>query len=107
MAEKKCVGCGTGETMTMVKMSSADWQRNEQRHERREKRLIISLVISVLLMFSSNACWIFAWCQYDYESTNEETIYKQNGEGTNIIGDSNEVNNGAGIDDSETETNTP
>lgn len=107
MAEKKCVGCGTGETLTKVTMSSADWQRNEQRHERREKRFIIAIVISVLLMFASNACWLWAWCQYDYESTTEETIYQQDGEGTNIIGNSNEVNNGAEIDDSETDTNTP
>jgi hypothetical protein len=77
------------------------------RNERTNKRLIIALILAVILMFASNAIWLYAWCQYDYSSTSEETIYQQDGQGTNIIGNTNEVNNGAEIDHSETDTNTP
>lgn len=70
------------------------------RMERQIKRLWIALIVSVCLLFASNAAWLYAWCQYDYSG--EETIYQQDGEGTNIIGDSNEVDNyGAESDNSE------
>ena len=63
-------------------------------------RLIAIVIVCICLLFASNAAWLYAWCQYDYSS--EETIYQQDGEGTNIIGDSNEVDNyGAESDNSE------
>lgn len=37
------------------------------RFERTVKRLIIALVITVVLMFASNAFWLYEWNQYDYE----------------------------------------
>ena len=55
------------------------------------RRLVIALIVCVLLMFTSNAIWLYAWIQYDYESETTETVYTQDGQGTNIIGDSNEV----------------
>lgn len=70
------------------------------RMERQIKRLWIAVIVSVCLLLASNAAWLYAWCQYDY--SNEENIYQQDGEGTNIIGDSNEVDNyGAESDNSE------
>jgi hypothetical protein len=72
--------------------------------ERMVKRMWIALIICIALIFASNACWLYAWMQYDYSS--EETIYQQDGEGTNIIGDSNEVDNyGAESDNSEAQYN--
>ncbi len=65
------------------------------RMERQVKRGWIALIVSVMLLFSSNVLWLAAWVSYDYSSETEEYIYQQDGEGTNIIGDSNEVNNGA------------
>lgn len=57
------------------------------------KRLTIALVVCVLLVFASNVIWLYAWMQYDYtsETTSTETVYTQDGQGTNIIGNSNEV----------------
>lgn len=70
------------------------------RMERQIKRLWITVIVAVCLLFASNAAWLYAWCQYNYSS--EETIYQQDGEGTNIIGDSNEVDNyGTESDNSE------
>ena len=70
------------------------------RMERQIKRLWIAVIVAVALLFSSGAIFAYAWLQYDYSS--EETIYHQDSEGTNIIGDSNEVDNyGAENDNSE------
>jgi hypothetical protein len=58
-------------------------------------RLVIAIIITIILLFGSNAAWLYAWMQYDYESetTTTETVYTQDGQGTNIIGDRNEVGN--------------
>ena len=72
------------------------------RMERQIKRLWIAVIVAVALLFASSAIFAYAWLQYDYSS--EETIYQQDGEGTNIIGDSNEVDNyGVESDNSETQ----
>lgn len=74
------------------------------RMERQVKRGWIALIVAVCLLFASNAAWLYVWMQYDYSS--EEIVYQQDGEGTNIIGDSNEVDNyGAESYDTKTETN--
>ena len=59
------------------------------RMERIVKRFFILLIIAVLVIFASNAFWLWAWMQYDY--TGEETVYtyQQDGEGVNIVGDNN------------------
>lgn len=44
----------------------------EARHERMEKRLIVSIVLAVILLFVSNAIWLWAWMQFDY-GTIEDT----------------------------------
>lgn len=73
------------------------------RMERQTKRLWVAVVVAIVLLFASGAIFAYAWLQYDYSS--EETIYQQDGEGTNIIGNSNEVDNyGTESDSSEAQT---
>lgn len=55
------------------------------RHERTVKRLVAALVCCIGLAAISNLAWLYAWTQYDYESTE----YTQDGAGLNIIGDGN------------------
>ena len=74
--------------------------------ERTVKRQWIALIIALCMLFASNAAWLYCWMQYDYSSKTEEYIYQQDGEGTNIIGDSNEVNNGTESYYPEEETDT-
>ena len=57
------------------------------RNERSVKRLVIALIVAIALIFASNAAWLYAWCQYDYSS--QDTVYTQDGEGVNIIGNRN------------------
>lgn len=61
------------------------------RNERRERRLLFALMLSVVLLFASNAIWLYGWMQYDYSSEEVTTTYTQDGEGVNVIGDGNEV----------------
>lgn len=70
------------------------YESEAARHERTVKRFIIAIVVAFVLIVLTNIAWLIAWNQYDY--TSEETIYTQDGQGTNIIGNDNEVvNNGS------------
>jgi len=66
------------------------YENSENRHERKEKRLIMVILGLIAAIMITNAIWLWGWFSYDYVST--ETVYTQDGEGTNIIGDENEVN---------------
>ena len=65
------------------------------RNERTIKRLIISLVISIFLMFFNNVVWLYAWMQYDYESSETQTVSIDGKEGNaNYIGNDGSIVNG-------------
>ena len=55
------------------------------RADRHCKKLFIALILVILLLVATNAAWLITWNQYDFES------YEQDGNGINIIGSSNEV----------------
>lgn len=82
-----CKDCKTsknkGESLSTLEIMSA-------LYERTIKRLWIVLIIAIVALFVSNALWIGFVSQYDFESYE----YSQDGEGINIIGESNEVNYG-------------
>ena len=44
------------------------------RMERQIKRITVALIVTVILMFVSNALWLYAWTQYDYTSTSTQTV---------------------------------
>jgi hypothetical protein len=79
------------------------YESAEARSERTIKRLIIALIISVILIFGSNAIWLYEWTQYDYVTTDKETetdtTYTQDGGGINNIntGAQGDVTNGPDI----------
>lgn len=75
----------------------------QAKNERTVKRLVIALIVAVGLIFASNMAWLHYISNYDFVS--ESTVYTQDGQGTNIIGDSNEVDNGADTGKSDTEEN--
>ena len=72
------------------------------RMERQIKRLWIALIVSIIVAVIAPLTVHFGWLHY--ESQFETYEYTQDGEGTNIIGDGNDVNNGAEIADQEEET---
>lgn len=75
------------------------------RADRVNKRLVVALVIAIVLLFVTNMAWLYAWNQYDYiEEDTVTTTYDQDGSGTNIIGNHNEVNNGSESNDNKDQT---
>ena len=66
------------------------YESAQAKNERIVKRLVIALIIAVGLIFASNMAWLYVWSGYEYVGT-ETTMYSQDGEGTNIIGDGNGV----------------
>ena len=84
--------------MSVVSMSSADWQRNEQRHERREKRLVWVIVLLIVLLVGSNIGWMVYENSFeDYVITQEVEQDAENGEnhfiGGDYIGETKSKNN--------------
>ena len=71
------------------------------RQERQIKRMWIALIVAVAMIFASNALWLYAWMQYDYESYE---ITADGDSNANYIGQDGNIYNG-GFDKSE-EKNT-
>ena len=97
MAEKKCNHCGTNSTPASVPY--VVHESTVARMERIIKRQWIALIVAICMLFG--AFGLFVWYESLYETISYD--YQQDGQGTNIIGDSNEVNNGAEIE-SQSET---
>ena len=67
------------------------------RMERNSKRLLMALIIAILLLFASNAMWLYAWTQYDYssDSTTTKTVDVNAKDGiANYIGNNGDISNG-------------
>jgi hypothetical protein len=79
------------------------YESAQSRSERCIKRLTVALILSILLIFISNALWLYAWCQYDYVS--ENTSYTQDGKGVNNINTNTQgdIDNESEIGSEETE----
>ena len=60
------------------------------RFERTIRRLLMLVGITTLLLFATNAIWIYEWNQYDYEDV---SIENQDGGNANYIGASGVINN--------------
>jgi hypothetical protein len=56
------------------------------------KRLWILIVILVLMLVGTNVAWLIYESQYEVVEYSYD--YQQDGQGTNIIGNGNDVNNG-------------
>ena len=97
MAEKKCNHCGTNNAPASVPY--VVHESTVARMERIIKRQWIALIVAICMLFGSFG--LFVWYESLYETISYD--YQQDGQGTNIIGDSNEVNNGAEIE-SQSET---
>lgn len=70
------------------------------RQERQIKRMWIALIVAVALIFASNAIWLYAWMQYDYESYD---ITADGDSNANYIGQDGNIYNG-GFNQSEEES---
>jgi hypothetical protein len=87
-----CENCEIKEEKMPASVPYMVYETAQARNERDKKRLLIALVVSVVLIFISNAIWLWAWMQYDY--TSEEIIVDSNdGGNANYIGQNGDINN--------------
>ena len=70
------------------------------RMERQVKRGWIALIAAICLLFASNIAWLYAWCQYDYESYE---ITADGDSNANYIGQDGNIYNGSEDFGTETE----
>ena len=70
------------------------------RQERQIKRMWIALIVAIAIIFASNAIWLYAWMQYDYESYE---ITADGDSNANYIGQDGNIYNG-GYNQSEEES---
>lgn len=95
---KTCDNCGSVNTQK-VNVPYVVHEATVARQERHIKRLWIALIVAVAMIFASNALWLYAWMQYDYESYE---ITADGDSNANYIGQDGNIYNG-GFDKSEEE----
>jgi hypothetical protein len=81
----------------MVSVPYIVYEGEAVRADRRYKRLLIALIITIVLMFISNALWLYAWNSYDYASS--ETLVEAADGMANFhsYNNQNEVNYGTNL----------
>ena len=96
---KNCNECGTKNRDLCVNVPYVVHESAMSRAERNIKRLWLAIIVSVALLFASNAFWLFAWMQYDYDGFEVTADGDSN---ANYIGQDGNIYNG-GFGESETE----
>lgn len=65
------------------------------RHERTIKKLIITIIICIVLIFASNLAWLGFFNQYEFCSTDTESVTVDGKDGiANYVGNDGDVVNG-------------
>lgn len=64
------------------------------RLDRINRRLLIALIIAVVMLFASNALWLYFWMQYDYVGDDTEIVTTVDSEGDGIA---NYTGNNGGV----------
>lgn len=85
------------------------YEATQARNERTIRRLIIVVIVAIVLLFASNAIWLYAWMQYDYVATSEDysiDLSTKGGGDANYIGNDGDINNGKG-QSTQDEDNSP
>ena len=74
---KTCNKCMESAGLSQIRMSSADFQRNEQRHECRERRLVTALIVAIVASFLSpvlvHVGWLIHERDYHVNLNTEDT----------------------------------
>ena len=95
-----CETCKGKETKTPGTIPYMAHEFAMVRMERQVKRGWIALIVAICLLFASNIAWLYAWCQYDYESYE---ITADGDSNANYIGQDGNIYNGSEDFGTETE----
>ena len=81
------------------------YEGTQARNERTIKKLIIALIIAIILIFATNAIWLYFWNSYEYEVIESSVDLSTDGGGdANYIGNDGNITNG---EDTSSETSLP
>ena len=89
---KICNSCGTNDNMAV--MPIAQHEKDQQRLMSIIKKQFVAIIVLICLLFGSFG--LFVWYESQFETISYD--YQQDGQGTNIIGEGNEVNNGSTLE---------
>ena len=86
--------------MDVEKIPFIVFESAQAKNERTIKKLVLAVIISIMVIFASNAIWLYAWIQYDYSSEENVMVDAENGI-ANYIGNNGDITNGADYSDKE------
>lgn len=91
--EKNCENCKQNTVNTSVTIPYFAYESEMTRAERHIKRMWIALIVCIMLIFASNALWL--WIMSSTEFYIEEvTLDSQDGGNANYIGQDGDIYNG-------------
>ena len=91
--EKNCENCKQNTVNTSVTIPYFAYESEMTRTERHIKRMWIALIVCIMLIFASNALWL--WIMSSTEFYIEEvTLDSQDGGNANYIGQDGDIYNG-------------
>lgn len=71
------------------------YEGEQARNERHIRRLVIALVVTILLLFATNAIWLYAWMSYDYVGEMSQMVDVDAEDGiANYVGRDGDIVNG-------------
>ncbi len=83
--------------MDMEKVPYIALEASQARFERIIHRLILAIILVTVLLFVSNAIWIYEWMSYDYVTETEEvTVDSEDFGNANYIKGGGSIINGKG-----------
>lgn len=65
------------------------------RNERTFKRLLICLMVTIVLLFVSNAVWLYCWMQFEYVDLDDTVSVEAKDGIANFIGEDGVITNGS------------
>ena len=80
------------------------YESSQTRLDRVIHKLTIALVVAIILLFTSNALWLYAWTLYDYSGEESITVDGRSGV-ANFIGNDGSIFNGENSSEEETQEN--
>ena len=80
------------------------YEGEQVRNERTTKRLLICVILCIVLLFVSNAVWLYCWMQFEYVDMDHAVSVEAKDGIANFIGNDGDITNGAGNSAAENES---
>ena len=98
--DKTVINCAvSGEAAQGDKISYFIFESVQARNERTIRRMWITTIILIILLFVTNAIWLYEFTRYDYETYSVDMDAGETGDALyNYIGEDGDIYNGTNTD---------